>query len=275
MKGKQKINPERFYHLDTNMSIDKIIQAQNENQFIVGIPVLWDSSNRTMKVDLGNGYFGFIPAAELSVYPAFYDEFKLTANARYIIGAPICVMVKKIEFINNQYVIALSRRDNMLNSFQEILSLNGQTITCCITSFSSFGIFVDAGHGICGLIHCRNLCASRLRNSSDLGMEIGDFLPVKITGFDEKKFHVCLDYKSQFENMAFVLSPGNVLEVTILNRINSNSEGRFAYINPNTLAIINIPKHVSVHYLDKVIARVRNSSKNHPDKVKLEFINFS
>lgn len=264
----KNLMPEWLCTIDDTMSLEKIIRAKDSKLPIIGKVILWHTERKYFKVDLGNGFYGFIPVDDSSLYPALFPSGKITSSLFATVGKPIIAVVKSI---NADGKIILSRKESMLNAFNTISSLIGKKIECCITAFSSFGIFVDVGKGVCGLIGIALVSTSRLRSFSDIGLKIGDKITAEVISVDEN-FHVNLNYKDQFEYLGLTLTVNDLVDVMILERLNSN--GYFAYVNPNTVAIINIPGEISCKYGDKAVARVRNSSVKHPDKLRLEFVSF-
>jgi len=271
MNENKKVMPERFYSLDNNMSIDKIIQAQDTGDPLIGKVVLWNSKSKCLEVDLGNGYRGYIPAEYASVYPVLLPDGKVTASLRAIIGKIIVVTVVGVVPNGDILKVVLSRKDNMLKAFDIISNSIGKKIECCVSSFSSFGVFVDVGNGISGLIHYEDLCTSRVEHFSDIGLKVGDKITAKVIRVDNN-FHVNLNYKDQFENLAYVLVRDDLIEATILKPINSS--GYFAYLNPNTSAVVDVPENIPCSYGDKVLARVKGPRTNHPEDLRLTFVSF-
>ncbi len=264
----KNLMPEWLCTIDDTMSLEKIIRAKDSKLPIVGRVILWNKEKKNFLVDLGNDFYGFIPVDDSSLYPPLYSSGKITPSLFATIGKPIVAVVKSI---NSDGKIILSRKESMLDAFNTISTLVGKKIECCITAFSPFGIFVDVGKGVCGLINRRSASTSRLRSFSDMGLKIGDKITAKVISFDEN-FHIELNYKDQFEYLGLTLAVNDSVDVMILDRLNSN--GFFAYVNPNTTAIINIPYGISCKYGDKGVAKVRNSSVKHPDKLRLEFVSF-
>lgn len=268
----KKFMPERFSTLDTNMSLEKLIMAKDSKEPVTGKVVLWNSQEKTMEVDLGNNWLGTLPIDDATIYPALFPNGSLTASARYIVGKNIIVSVKSIYTEDNKATIILSRKNLMLDAFNSLANSIGETIECCVTGINSFGVFVDAGNGISGLIHYKNLCIPRVRKYSELGFDVGDKINAKLISINED-FKVDFNYKDQFENMALTLNTNDLVIATVLE--NLNHDGFFGYVNPNTPVLIDVPHDVSFAYGDKILARVKNAKQHHPDKLNLVFVSFT
>ena len=265
---KTNVMPEHFYTLDKTMSLETILRANENKKPITGKVIMWHSNSKFFDVDLGNGLYGILPVSNASIYPSFSSEEKLSAALRAIIGKTIIVSVTSVSDADSTTpIIVLSRKEHMLSSFLEISNSIGKLIDCCITSFCSFGVFVDAGNGVSGLIDWKNLSLSRLNSPSDLGLNVGDRITAKILSVDEF-FHVNLNYNDQFENLALTLNADDLIVVKTLQR--HNSDGYFVFVNPNTSALMDVPNNLCINYGDQVVARVKG--KKGPNQLRLTFV---
>ena len=272
MNEKAKSMPDRFHSLDNTMSLEKIIQAQNTGTPLIGIVVLWNSMEKHLEVHLGNGYYGYIPENLVSIYPNYDTNGKLSASTRAVIGKSVLVTVTEVDTSSSIPVITLSRKNIMMDTFNRISNSIGNLVECRITAFCPYGIYVDVGNGISGLIHHRELCVSKLNSFYELGIKEGDIITAKVLSVNEN-FHVSLSYKAKFKNLAFVLSADDLIETKLLYPL--NEDGYFVYLNPNTPAVVNIPEHVkNCNYGSKILARVKGTRTNHPDELKLTFVSF-
>jgi len=269
--NERKVMPEHFYSLDNNMSLDKLIRAQDTGEPLIGKVVLWNSKAKCFEVDLGNGYTGHIPSEHASIYPIFLPNGNLSPSIRATIGNLVVVSVMEVVSSNDILKVVLSRKDNMLKAFDIISNLIGKEIECCITSFSSYGVFVDVGNGVSGLIYHKDLCSSRVNHYSDIGLKLYDKITVKVISVDDN-YRINLNYKDQFENLSYTLNPDDLIQAKILNPL--NSIGYFAYLNANTCALVDMPENIDCHYGDKILARVKGRRTHRPDQLKLTFVSF-
>lgn len=260
----KKVMPEALYHLDNAMSLEKLITAQKEGKFIVGRVSSWDSVNQSLRVNLGNDIFGSIPLPEISVYPTVRLNQFITPEVYHLIGNNICAYVEKVTPTS----IVLSRRKNMINAFNTISELKGQTIDCYIKSLQKASVFVDVGHGITGRIYISDLCCSRLHHTSDIGIKAKTVIKTKISDIDSTNFFISLSYKDLFQDLSSTLNIGDFIEAVVLDSI--NNDGYFSFVNPSTPAIVNPPSSLSIPYGTRIVARVK--SFNAKGNLKLAFI---
>lgn len=263
---------EQLTSIDNTISIEKLVQSSSTHEPVIGKVILYDPTHERFEVNLGNGLSGILPLVDSTVYPLLLPNGELSKSLQYIIGKKIIVTVKSVTFKpKGNPTIVLSRKDSMLDSFNTISNLTGNVIECCITAFSTFGIFVDVGNGICGLIHHKNLCLPRIYDFKSLGINIGDTITAKVISVDDN-FHVALNYKDQFENLAFALKQNDLIEAQILTPI--NKFGYFVYLNPATPAVVDVPEDIPCSFGDKVLVKVKGTRKKHPECLKLEFVSF-
>ena len=256
---KQNLMPECFYQIDTSMSIDKLKRAELSGEFVTGKVIYWDSIDNFLLIDLGNNFTGIIPLHEFTLY----NE----KSVYYLIGKEINAYVK-----STGNVILLSRRETMIDSFNQICE--GDELCCFITNVSKRMIFLDAGNGMNGIIQLKDLTVSRITNPNILGFYKNQVINARVREIDYDKYKIILNYKDMFENLAYVLQPGEVVEVIVLAPVNNLEDGYFAYINPNTPAIIDVPYGIKIAYGSRVLGIVKNPNLKHPERLKLNFVSF-
>ncbi len=275
-KGKKdefkKLMPESYYSLDSSMSLDKIVRAKKTGNFLVAKVLNLNFSKKCLRVDLGNSFNGEIPLDEFSIYPVIRTNNSISPWVYSFFGKTICVCVRKISDDNT---IILSRKANMLKSFNLIEQFKGNVVSCLITSIVDYGLFVDVGHGINSLIHNRKLSLTQINNPKDIGFTVGQSIDAEIISTNSEKYRVSLNHKNLFDNVSKYLTPGDIIEVISLNPVNEDEDGYYAFFNPSTTAIINPIKGIKIPYGSKVKARVKKFKPNHPDKLQLGFISFT
>lgn len=265
---------EQFQTLDNSMSLEKIIRAKESKEPVIGKVVMWHSTSNFFEVDLGNGLHGILPLSNSSIYPSLSSEGKLSAALRYIMGKHIAVIITSVNNANSTSpIITLSRKELMLNAFNSISNSIGKEVECCVTSFSTFGVFVDVGNGISGLIYYKQLCLPRVESFSDVGISIGDKITATILDVDEKNFHVNLNYKDQFENLVTTLEEGDLIIVKALKP--HNDDAYFVFANANTSALMDTPPNLDINYGDNVVARVKGPRPNNPEQLRLTFVSLA
>lgn len=270
MNANKKVMPESFYPLDDEMSLDKITRAKDSGDFLVAKAVVWNEASQSVMADLGNDFKGEIPLNEFSIYPVTRPDSSISPTVYSLLGKNICVCVQAI--CDNK--IVLSRKANMLSGFNFIKQCETQIVTCSITAIANYGLFVDVGFGINGLIKLVDLTTSRIHTPMDLGFTSKQFINARITSVDSDKHQISLSYKDLFENEAFSLIPGDIVEVITLKPLNENEDGYFVHLSPNTPALMDPPNGLRIPYGSRVSAVVKPFRTKYPDKVRLRFLRF-
>lgn len=271
MNVNKNFMPESFYSLDNEMSLDKITRAKNNGSFLVAKALKWSEASQSVIADLGNDFKGEIPLNEFSIYPAIRLNGYISSTVYSLIGKNICACVQEISDDNT---IILSRKANMLKAFNFIEQCQTHIVTCSITSIANYGLFVDVGFGITGLIKTNELTVIPIHSPSDLGFTTKQFLDARITSVDADKHQISLNHKDLFANEAYSLVPGDIVEVITLRPINEIEDGYWVHISHNTPALMDPPDGVKIPYGSRVLAIVKPFKDNHPDKVRLRFLHF-
>lgn len=271
MNVNKNFMPESFYSLDNEMSLDKITRAKDNGHFLVAKVVSWDQAKQCIIADLGNDFKGKIPLSEFSIYPVMRPNGQLAPTVYSLIGQNICVCVQEISYDDT---IVLSRKACMIKAFAFIEQCENEVVTCSITAIAQYGLFVDVGFGINGLINTRELTVSRIDNPADLGFMPKQFIDAKIISVNSDKHQISLNSKDLFENKAYTLTPGDIVEVITLRPLNENEDGYFVHLPPNTPALMDPPYGLKIPYGSKVLAIVKPYTAKRPDKVRLRFLQF-
>lgn len=269
MNGNKLILPELCYGLAEDMSLEKISRAITTGDFLIAKVSRFNSQEELFEVDLGNGFHGKIPLDDFSIYPCRRLSAHISPAAYSLIGKNICACVQEISDYN---MVILSRKANMIKSFNYIKHLESKIVSCSILAITQYGLFVDVGHGINGLIRINDLTISRIHDISDLGFATGQLIDAKIISINSEKYQISLNHKDLFDNLAYTLNPGDFIEAISLDPLDDEESGYFAHINHNTKALMDPPEGLKIPYGSRVVARVKRFSPNKPDKVRLKFI---
>ena len=268
-KNQKSFAPESSFSLDKNMSEEKICRAHSTGDFLVAKVLLWNSQEEHLYVYLGNDFYGIIPIEEITIYPIKQSSYFSVGSTIYtLVGKTICVCVKSI----SDETIILSRKENMLKAFEYLKNNNEKIIFAQVTGIENYGLFLDVGCGITGLIPYKELTASKISNPKDVDFHLKQYLYTKIQKIDEEKYHLSLTYKSLCQNLTSTLNENDIIVATCLSQL--NEEGYFGYINPNTAAIIDVPYGFKIGYGEKLVCRVKKPN-NATEKAKLDFITFA
>lgn len=214
--------PESMYYVDSKMSLRKVARLFVDNTPITGRVIRLNSKEKHLVVDLGGQLQGIIPFSEVSIYPIYKqfseDDFSFSPTLYTLVGKTIRA---KIRTIKN--TIVLSRKEHMLEALEELKYID-EFPKAVITNFSRVSAFMDIGAGITGKITAAELSYSFFNYIQELGLSIGNVIPVKSLGFDSEmnKFELsrilCLPTAEEALNI------GDIVECIISNYVEQDSE---------------------------------------------------
>ena len=188
----QKFIPEGWYNTKENFSIDTLEKAMQSGKIIQGFAYKCDE-NYNIHVNLGQNIDGIIPRNEI-------DILGTNDNGEPKIG--ICknkvnnFVQFKVKEICDESKIILSRKDvciDALNWVNNELKV-GMIVNGIVKNIRPYGVFVEIGGGIVGLIHIQDISISRMKNPNERFF-IGQKIKTMIKSIDKDNSRVILSYK--------------------------------------------------------------------------------
>ena len=185
----QKFIPEGWYNTKEEFSMHKIENAMKTGQVIQGFAYKCDA-DYNIHVKLGENINGIIPNNELD----------LGSNEQTKIG--ICkskinnfVQFKVKEICDDNSVI-LSRKDVGKEAFKWIKEelKPGTIVNGIVKNIRPYGVFVEIGGGVVGLIHIQDISVSRMKNPNERFF-IGQKIKTMIKSIDNENSRIILSYK--------------------------------------------------------------------------------
>lgn len=185
----QKFIPEGWYNTKEEFSINKIENAMKTGQVIQGFAYKFDE-NYNIHVKLGENINGIIPNNELDI--GINEQTKIG-----ICKSKINNFVQfKIKEICDENSVILSRKDvgkAALNWIKEELK-PGAIVNGIVKNIRPYGVFVEIGGGIVGLIHIQDISVSRMKNPNERFF-IGQKIKTVIKSIDKENSRIILSYK--------------------------------------------------------------------------------
>ena len=185
----QKFIPEGWYNTKEEFSINKIENAMKTGKVIQGFAYRCDE-NYNIHVKLGENINGIIPNDELDI--GITEQTKIG-----ICKSKINNFVQfKIKEICDENKVILSRKDvsnDALNWIKEELK-PGEIINGIVKNIRPYGVFVEIGGGIVGLIHIQDISVSRMKNPNERFF-IGQKIKTMIKSIDKENSRIILSYK--------------------------------------------------------------------------------
>lgn len=140
---------------------------------------------------------GFVPASQLEVAARRSNEL-VEDDLKDLVGKNLKFKIIEIDRARNRLILSERlamrevRRGQKDRFFDELRE--GEIRTGTVASIADFGVFVDLGLGIEGLVHISELSWTKTGHPRDL-VKVGDQVPVQVLGVDRDKNRVALSMK--------------------------------------------------------------------------------
>lgn len=185
----QKFIPEGWYNTKEEFSMNKIESAMKTGQIIQALAYKCDE-NYNIHVKLGENINGIIPNTELDLGS---NEETRIGICRSKINNFVQFKIKEICDDNN---VILSRKDvskEALNWIKKELK-PGAIVNGIVKNIRPYGVFVEIGGGVVGLIHIQDISVSRMKNPNERFF-IGQKIKTMIKSIDNENSRIILSYK--------------------------------------------------------------------------------
>lgn len=224
-------------------------------------------SNYNLYVDLGNNITGVIPREEVEAVNVDETGFPKPNICMSKVNKYVQFKVKDIDSRNN---FILSRRavgEDALNWITNDLQ-EGMVVNGIVKSMQPYGVFVEIGGGIVGLLHIEDISIARIKTPAER-LKIGQKINVMIKCIDRKLERVILTYKEllgTWEENVKDFSEGETV-TGIARETEKSKNGIFVELKPNLVGMaeykegIEYGQNVDV-YIKKII----------PDKKKIKLL---
>ena len=188
----QKFIPEGWENVKENYSLDNIKLAMKSGSIMQGIAYKYDE-NYNVYVKLNDNIDGIIPRNEL-------DYLGIDEKGNTKIG--ICknkinnFVQFKIKEIQNDSNIILSRKDVCKEALAWANSelIPGTIINGIVRNIRPYGVFVEIGGGVVGLLHIQDISISRMKNPNERFF-IGQKIKTMVKYVDKENSRIVLSYK--------------------------------------------------------------------------------
>ncbi|MFK7801988.1 MAG: S1 RNA-binding domain-containing protein [Anaerolineae bacterium] len=134
---------------------------------------------------------GFIPNSHLS---AKFSGGNLQAIKAKMIDELITVKFLEIDQAQDRLMLSSKKAEH--EEQKELLAklVEGQVVTGTVVNTKPYGVFVDIGNGLVGLVHISKLSHNKISRPED-AVALGQTISVKIDNIDIEKNQIGLDHK--------------------------------------------------------------------------------
>ena len=224
-------------------------------------------NNYNLYVDLGNNIKGIIPREEVEAINVDETGFPKPNICTSKVNKLVQFKVKDIDSKNN---FILSRKEvgkEALNWITGELQ-EGMVVNGIVKSIQPYGVFVEIGGGVVGLLHIEDISVARIKTPAER-LKIGQKINVMIKCIDRKLERVILTYKEllgTWEDNIKDFKEGETVQ-GIAREIEKSKNGIFIELKPNLVGMaeykdgIEYGQNVDV-YIKKII----------PDRKKVKLL---
>ena len=190
---KQKFIPEGWDTTNKILTKENLINAMNEKSIMQGRVISCDN-DYNLHVENKDGLNVIIPMEEIE---AIYTD-SLGYPKPNICSSKVnrFVQFQVNNFIEEANTVILSRRKVGLEAINWIKNdlKPGDIVNGIVTNIRPFGVFVEIGGGISGLLHIENISVARIKNPNER-FKVGQKIKIMIKSIDKENNRIDLTYK--------------------------------------------------------------------------------
>lgn len=251
---KSKIYPESYYTFK-ELSRKQVILAKENGTTIIGCVTGILAETEEVEVKLGQDLFGYLPFAEVTIYPLKYSAHVTRAHPiqiEKIRNKNICVKVTDV----TDDKITLSRKQNMLEAFEHLRQCEAAYFH--ISNVEQAFAYGDIGAGLSARIYIREISRNHLSSVCEK-FHKDDTVLVAILDVNENRMFE-LSYKRMFRPYnPDDYKPGDPIECQISLPVDEMHSGYYASVTPQVRGIVDTTE--ALRYGDKVLCSVNRTTE--------------
>ena len=261
----QKFVPEGWNTQINNNNMNDINNALKNGNIIEGSVNKCDS-NYNLYVNLGNDITGIIPRNEIEAVNTEKTGYPKPNICMNKVNKIVQVKVKKIEDNN----VILSRKEVGTEAINWIKNeLHEGSVVCGIVkNIRPYGVFVEIGGGIVGLLHIEDISVARIKTPLER-FEVGQKINIMIKYIDRDLNRVILTYKEllgTWEENVKSFEEGSTV-IGIARETEKLKNGIFIELKPNLVGMADYKENIEYGqkvrvYIKKIIPEKRKIKLN-------------
>ena len=260
----QKFIPEGWDASQQLNSIAEVKEAMNQGDILQGMVKSCDDSNN-LHVDLLDGYDAFIPYNEIDAINCDENGLIKPQICKYKVHSFVQFKVKNID--GND--IILSRKDvqKEAEDWYKTEIKPGTVVKGIVKNIRKFGVFVEIGGGVVGLLHIEDISISRIKSPEER-FEVGQKIDVVVKSV-EQNGKVILSYKELLGNWDDNVKDYHEKQVVqgIIKEADKYKNGIFVELKPNLVGMAEFKEGYSYGQKVKVFIK-----KIIQDKKKIKLV---
>lgn len=262
----QRFMPEGWSVSNNNVTREQLTSAISTGEILQGKVNRCDS-NYNLYVDLGNNMTGIIPREEVEAVNVDETGFPKPNICMSKVNRFVQFKVKDIDskdiFILSRKAVGKDALNWISNDLEEGMVVNG-----IVKSMQPYGVFVEIGGGIVGLLHIEDISIARIKTPAER-LKIGQKINVMIKCIDRKLERVILTYKEllgTWDDNVKDFEEGETV-TGIVRETEKSKNGIFIELKPNLVGMaeykegVEYGQNVDV-YIKKII----------PDRKKIKLL---
>lgn len=262
----QRFVPEGWVEDSCSITEQQLTNAITTGEILQGKVSKCDS-NYNLYVDLGNNIKGVIPREEVEAVNIDETGFPKPNICTSKVNKLVQFKVKNVDSRNNYILSRKAVGKEALNWITNELQ-EGMVVKGIVKSMQPYGVFVEIGGGIVGLLHIEDISIARIKTPAER-LKVGQKINVMIKCIDKKLERVILTYKEllgTWEDNVQFFSEGETVK-GIARETEKSKNGIFIELKPNLVGMaeykegIDYGQNVDV-YIKKII----------PEKKKIKLL---
>lgn len=264
-----KYSPEYFSNKKFEPMTSKSLHKYMIEGSILEALVVSCDDKMTLKLDLGNHIYGYIPFEEVEFK---YDNSKVKdVVAMSKVGRHVKFKILSIKTEGDNIIALCSRKEAQKDCYENYISnlTPGDIIDARIVRIENYGVFCDIGCGFVALLPTNNISVTHIINPKEL-LENITTLKVIVKNTDEEG-RIQLSHKEllgTWEEEVSNFSKGDIVCGSVLS---VEKYGVFVRLSQNLSGLAYTPENIKVNTGDLVSVRISGIAKDSA-KIKLHIV---
>lgn len=259
----QKFVPEGWDTQINEMNMDDLNTALVQGKVIQGLVSKCDS-NYNLYVNLGREITGIIPRNEIEAINTEETGCPRPNICMNKVNKIVQVKVKKIE--NEEIILSRKEVGNEAINWIKTELHEGSVVCGIVKNIRPYGVFVEIGGGIVGLLHIEDISVARIKTPLER-FEVGQKINIMIKYIDRELNRVILTYKEllgTWEENVKSFEEGSTV-IGIARETEKSKNGIFIELKPNLVGMADYKENIE--YGQKVRVYIK---KIIPEKKKIK-----
>lgn len=232
----QRFSPEGWNENFRPISRDCLNKAMQTGSIMQGVVKKCDS-NYNLHIDFGNNVTGIIPREEVEAVNVDEAGFPKPNICISKVNQYVQFKVKDIDE-KDKYILSRKEVGNEALNWVKSELKEGQIVNGIVKSIRPYGVFVEIGGGIVGLLHIEDISVARIKSPLER-LKIGQKANFVVKSIDRGKNRILLSYKEllgTWEENVKNFEEGSTVK-GIARETERSKNGIFIELTPNLVGL--------------------------------------